>query len=336
MEDAGFEIKYSDFAPGRTSFVASLNSSSSKPSLCFTGHLDVVPLGGAEWTVEPFGADIDGNKLYGRGSTDMKSGVAAMVIAALHFARKPGAKPGIKLIITAGEEVALEGAYHLAQKPEILGTGGALIVGEPTSNVPMIGHKGILWLEATTSGVTAHGAMPEQGESAIYKAARAIARLEHIDFGLEHSLFGKSSLNVGTMSGGININSVPDHAEFGLDIRVVPGQSNDEVYEMVKTLAGDEVSFNKKHDLPPVVTDAEDLWVQKVFEIMRDVTGQEQQLQTAAYCTDASALTPALGGPPTLVLGPGEFDMLHKTDEYCYVSRIEEAVEAYIRICDAW
>jgi succinyl-diaminopimelate desuccinylase len=104
----------------------------------------------------------------------MKAGVAAMVVAALRVAKMPKGEAGITLIITASEETGSQGAYHLAKLGDKLGKVGTLVVGEPTANYPILAHKGSLWLEARTTGVTAHGSMPEQGVNAIYKAVQVI------------------------------------------------------------------------------------------------------------------------------------------------------------------
>src|SRR6185295_17569674 len=147
-------------------------------------------------------------KLYGRGASDMKSGLAAFIVAALKLADELKRGPGVTLVITADEECGCGGAAHLVAKRELLGEVGALLIGEPTANYPLVGHKGALWLEATTRGVTAHGSMPERGDNAIYKASAAISRLRKFDFEAPpHALMGTPTLNVGTIRGGLNVNS---------------------------------------------------------------------------------------------------------------------------------
>ena len=191
LEAGGFSVSYHEFADTRTSLVARIGGTSDSNPLCFTGHIDVVPLGGASWSVDPFAGEIAEGKLYGRGSTDMKSGVAAFFTAALRVSEEVKDGPGLVLVVTAGEETGCEGAYHLAELDGVLGEAGAIVVGEPTSNKPRIGHKGALWLKATTKGVTAHGSRPEDGDNAVYKAARAITQLEDFDFNIaRHDVLG--------------------------------------------------------------------------------------------------------------------------------------------------
>ena len=337
LEAGGFSISYHEFADTRTSLVARIGGSSDTKPLCFTGHLDVVPLGGAPWSVDPFAGEIADGKLYGRGTTDMKSGVAAFVTAALHIADELTKGPGLVLVITAGEETGCEGAYHLAELGGALGDAGAIIVGEPTSNRPRIGHKGALWLKATTKGVTAHGSRPEDGDNAVYKAARAINQLEDFDFNIaRHELLGKPTLNVGTVHGGMNINSVPDLAEIGIDIRTIPDQNHTTLQSQLAGYLGEEVELEPVVDVDGVLTNSADEWVQEVNEVMTGIQGAIPEYETGTGFTDASVLTPAYGGAPTLILGPGDPFMAHKTDEYCVVERIEEAETAYIEISQRW
>lgn len=337
LEDAGFKTGYYDFAEGRTSLVARMGSTGEKPPICFSGHIDTVPLGDAEWSVDPFTAEIDGKKIYGRGSSDMKSGLAAMVVAAIGLAAASKGKINLLLVITAGEETACRGASYLAGLGNVLGKAGAMVVCEPTSNYPLVGHKGAMWLKAYTTGVTAHASMPEQGDNAIYKAARAVEKLRQFDFNIpDHPILGRPTLSVGTIRGGININSVPDKAVIGIDIRTIPGNDNDAVFTKLQSYLGEEATLQRLADVGGVFTDPQDAWIQQVFKIMGPYNEGPLELRGAAYVTDGSMLAPAFDNPPTIFLGPGEPEMSHKTDEFCYVSRIEDAVEAYTEIIKKW
>ncbi len=337
LEEGGFSVTYHEFADRRTSLVARIGGSPDKPPLCFTGHIDTVPLGAAPWSVDPFAGEIADGKVYGRGTTDMKAGVAAFVVAVMQLAPLLSTGPGVVLVITAGEETGCEGAYHMAGLGDVLGQAGAIVVAEPSSNQPWIGHKGALWLTARTTGVTAHGSMPEKGVNAVYKAAHAISKLEDFDFNVARdALLGKPTLNVGSVHGGMNINSVPDLAEIGIDIRTIPEQSHAAIRSHLAGYLGDDVTLSPVIDAQGVLTDPANEWVQDIFGIMSGILGKRPEAHTASYFTDASALTPAYGGAPTVILGPGEAAMAHQTDEYCVVDRIVEAVEAYTQIGKRW
>ena len=338
LSEAGLQIKIHEFGEKRANLIATLDAEKAGPALCFTGHVDTVPLGGALWQRDPFGGEIIDGRVYGRGSTDMKSGVAAFVAATCAAARgerKVGG--GVTLIITAGEETGCDGATELV-KAGILKRGGALVVAEPTSNVAMVGHKGALWLRAVMTGVTAHGSMPHLGVNAAYKAARAVGKLEIFDFNeAPHPHLGKPTLNVGAMRAGINVNSVPDRAEIDIDIRTIPSLPHARVKEHLAAELGDDISMSALVDVPAVWTEPKNAWLADVFAAVHAVTGKEPlPIATVPYFTDASVLKPALGDPPTVVLGPGEPGMAHQTDEYCFVGHIRDAAEIYARLIEVW
>jgi succinyl-diaminopimelate desuccinylase len=334
LQDAGFSCSYHRFGPGRASLIARSGRGGRTP-LCLTGHLDTVPLGDAPWQDDPFQGVVRDGRLYGRGSTDMKSGLAAFTVAATEMARH---EPDLVLVFTAGEETGAEGAAELARAPAELGQAGAILVGEPTSNAPLLGHKGALWLKAHARGVTAHGSMPERGVNAVYKAGHMLTKLENFELDVPtHEVLGRATLNVGTIQGGLNLNSIPDHCELTVDIRTVPGSAHPQLRGRLReALAPDLDDLNVLVDLEHVWTDPSDEWVRSVYSIMEEISGTRPEPGGASYFTDASVLKATYGGVPTVILGPGEPSMAHQTDEYCEVARIDQAVEAYKRIIDHW
>lgn len=337
LEAAGFAIELIPFGEGRAQILARLGGSSDKAPLGFTGHIDTVPLGARVWSMDPFAAEIVDDKLYGRGSSDMKSGVAAFVTACVALADRLANTPGVLLVITAGEETGCSGAEALVREHASLGKVGALVVAEPTGNRPLVGHKGALWLEAETQGVTAHGSMPEKGVNALYKAARAVRALQEFDFNVaRHDVLGAATLNVGTMHGGLNINSVPDRAAIGIDIRTIPAQSHAQIREQLESYLGQEVVVRTLLDVKSIWTDPAHPWIREASQIACSVEGVDDKIEAAPYFTDASVLTPALGSPPTVIMGPGELALAHQTDEYCLVSRIERATEIYSQLIRKW
>ncbi|MBC7578347.1 MAG: M20 family metallopeptidase, partial [Tardiphaga sp.] len=329
-----------EFAPRRSTLVARIGGSPVKAPICFTGHVDIVPLGSVPWAHAPFAAEIVDGKLYGRGSSDMKSGVAAFTVAAIALADQIRNTAGVTLVITAGEETGCEGAFDLVNRADaaaILGSAGALVVAEPTSNEPLVGHKGALWIQASATGVTAHGSMPERGDNAIYKIARAALALENFAFETEpHALMGQGSLNVGTVRGGLNINSVPDAAEIAIDIRTVAGQDHRQIWGCLCHRLGDQIALKTLLDVGSVYTRPDDPWMQSVTALCQAHLDQPIAPKTVSYFTDAAALRAPMGNPPTVILGPGEPQMAHQTDEFCYVERIAQAEQLYREIILAW
>ena len=335
LEGGGFEVRLVDMPGDRASVIARHGRPGAGKALAFTGHIDVVPLGTRAWARDPFAGEVDGDHIVGRGSSDMKSGVAAFVTAALEAAARGDGKE-VVLIITAGEETGCEGAESIVAAG-LHGAPGALVVCEPTANAPFVGHKGALWLKAVLAGITAHGSMPERGDNAVYKAARAVNRLSCFHFGVPpHPVLGAPTLNVGSLHGGININSVPDRAEIQIDMRTTPGLDHNALRERIKAHMEEEATIETLVDLPGIWTAPEDPWAASVAEIAARVTREPRAVKAATYFSDASIFVPAMGGPPTLILGPGEPALAHQTDEWCSVERVRQAHSIYSEMIAAW
>ena len=337
LKNAGFGVKYHEFAPDRTGLVAIKGGCEGKKPLCLAGHIDTVPLGTAPWQQDPFSGGIFHDKLYGRGSSDMKSGIAAIITAAVELADRLDGTAGLCLILVAGEETGCEGSAYLAGLEGETGEAGALIVAEPTGNLPVIGHKGALWLRVVTQGITAHGSMPEKGDNAVIKAAAAVMKLNQFDFGVPpHPHLGKPTLNIGTIAGGINVNSVPDEAVIGIDIRTIPGMDHKVLVRQLREYLEPGIGFSSMKNAKGLWTDPSHPWIQEIYDILTPVTGSKPGIETAPYFTDAGFLAPAFGNIPTVIMGPGEASQAHQTDEYCYVERIHQAVEIYMSIVIKW
>jgi succinyl-diaminopimelate desuccinylase len=337
LEGAGFAVRYHEFAESRTSLVATLGGNAGKPPICFTGHIDTVPLGASAWSRDAFAGETDGDRLYGRGSTDMKGGIAAFVTAAVELAPLLGRTPGLVLVITAGEEVGCEGARYLADH-KLIDRAGAIVVAEPTANYPYVGHKGLAWFEVATRGVTAHGSMPEVGDNAILKMAKVIGDLEGFRFPIaSHAIMGQPTINVGTIRGGLNTNSVPDEAQITVDTRTVPGIDHVHLCKSLEALLAPRgASVRKIVDVPSLYTDPDDAWVQQVYETCAPLLGGRPTPRTITFSTDGADLKRGFGGPPAVILGPGEPKLAHQTDEWCSMARIEQSVDLFRTLMRKW
>lgn len=337
---AGFEVKYHEFADARTSVVATIGGNQEKPPICFTGHIDIVPLGMAAWSKDPFTGETDGDRLYGRGSTDMKSGIAAFVVAAIKLAPFLKNSPGIVLVLTASEEVGCEGAKYLADA-KLLDRAGAIVVAEPTANYPYIGHKGLMWVEIETKGKTAHGSMPEEGENAILKMGKVIDQLEHFDWKHEcgvdcHHVMGKPTMNIATIHGGLNTNSVPDSVKLTVDVRTVPGIDHVHLCHSIQSLIGDMGHVRKLVDTPTLYSEPDE-WIESVYEAATPFIDSRPAPKTIMFSTDGADLKRGYGGTiPTVILGPGQPELAHQTDEWCSVQRIDQSVEIFERVMREW
>ena len=330
LRKAGLEVETHEFAPGRPSIVARKRGSTDAKPLAFTGHIDVVPLGEKPWTAAPFAGEIRDGKLYGRGASDMKAGVAAFVAATIgETLNDAPLKRGITLVITAGEETGCEGAFHLARNG-LLGRSELLIVAEPSSNLPIIAHKGSVRLRITAKGKTAHSSMPELGDNAIYKIAEWIRRIEAHKFAVPpHPLLGGTTASVTTVFGGQNINSVPDSAGFTVDFRTLPSHGHPQLIADVQKLCGDGAIIEVVTDFKGFATEPDAPIIQPLMDLLETRLGRRPKPTGAPYFTDASALVPGFDNVATVVLGPGEAAQCHQTDEFCYVHQIEDAFNIY-------
>jgi succinyl-diaminopimelate desuccinylase len=334
LSDARFDITMLPFVNGRVNLVARLGAGAAPP-LCFSGHLDTVPLGDAAWSCDPFGGEIRDGRIMGRGTSDMKAGVAAFVCACLDETEFLRGGPGVVLALTSAEETGSEGAFDMVRRGQP-GKVSGLIVAEPTRNQVKIGHKGAFWLRAQVSGVTAHGSMPHLGVNAISKAVEAIARVQGLAIGdAKGAALGAPTLNVSRITGGSNINSVPDHCEFLMDIRSNEHMRHADVLGLLTAALGD-VQIEVLTDLPGVYTDPNDPFVRCVVDVTRRVTGDTTAPGTTSYFTDAAAFCARPDAPPCVILGPGNPDMAHRTDEYCDVAMIHQAVDLYRDLIRVW
>lgn len=250
------------WAPNREQLIARVGGNG--PPLTLVGHVDTVPADPADWSVDPWAGASDGNRLVGRGSSDMKSGIAAMVTAVVGHLRRPHECRGIQVVLTAGEETGCQGAMEIPSSA--LRPGGPLLVGEPTSNALVPAHKGALWLRLQARGRAAHGSSPELGDNAVVRLARAVTAVHDVSTWPSDERFGPVTANVGKLWGGLQPNVVPDFAELLLDLRTVPGVDTEQLRERVKTLAGEGITVTDLVDLPLIDTDLDDPFV----ELVRD------------------------------------------------------------------
>jgi len=334
------ETEFVNWAPNREQLIARFGGNG--PPLTLTGHVDTVPADAADWSVDPWAGVSNGNRIVGRGTSDMKSGVAAMVSAVVGHLRRSHRCRGIQVVLTAAEETGCQGA--MAIPASALRGGGPLLVGEPTGNALVPAHKGALWLRLTARGRAAHGSAPELGDNAVVRLARVATALHDATDWPTDERFGAVTANVGKLAGGAQPNVVPDSAEVLLDLRTVPGVDPARLRELVKAIAGEDITLSDLVGLTLVDTDLDDPFVGLVREALAVNGLPDEPASPARYFTDASALIGLLGGRaagepasvPTVILGPGEPDQCHVVDEWCRLDRVDQAVEVYSSILAAW
>ncbi len=342
LQAAGLEVELDRFAEGRANVVARWRGSGGEPALLLNGHLDTVPVQREQWRHDPHAAIVEGDVLHGRGSVDMKGGVAAMAMACAALARS-GVRLKRDLIFagTAGEEVDCCGSQRLAERG--LGPVGALVVGEPTRLQVVTAHKGALWLEIATAGRAAHGSMPDQGRNAIAGMAWIIEGLQEYSPDYRpHPLLGLPTVNLGTIHGGTKVNIVADRCVLTADLRSVPGQDHAVLLREVRDLAASAVAAESGvtaqvrvlADRPPIDTPEREPLVGTALEVAGQALGGSPEPRGVSYFSDASVLTPALG-VPTLIFGPGDERLAHQVDEHTTLSSVAAAARFYTALAQA-
>ncbi|MCE5202820.1 MAG: M20 family metallopeptidase [Actinomycetia bacterium] len=336
LRGAGADVIVDTLSPERASLVA-LAGPRTRPPLVLSGHLDTVKADKGAWTFDPWSGTCADGHVRGRGSSDMKGGVSALVSAFERYLRQTAEPADVCLVLTAGEESGCLGALHLLEAP-LIPAGGPLLVAEPTACRLATGHKGALWLRVTSHGVAAHGSRPDLGRNAITPLARIAVALAERALPGEHPQLGKVTANVGTIEGGTATNLVPSHATLSVDIRTVPGVEPDRLIETVRSFAGpaEDVTIETIVTFAPVYSDPDGPFVSLMAEACRAVQGRVVPSAPLTYFTDASVLVPRLGCPEVAVLGPGDPDLAHAVDESCSAHDILEAAAIYHSVLEKW
>ncbi|HEY8370330.1 MAG TPA: M20 family metallopeptidase [Thermodesulfobacteriota bacterium] len=314
LRDLGFDVRVVEAEPGRPNVIAHKGGTGRGPTLLFNGHMDVQPAASG-WTRDPFGAEIEGSRLYGRGSVDMKAGLAAMVFAADALERA-GIRLAGDLVITAvADEVSggHKGTGFLVR--ERLVSADMAVIGEPTGEQVNVCHRGALWVEIEVVGKSAHGGRPWLGVNAVSKMAKLIRAIESdLLPGLQsrtHPLVPPPTINFGTIAGGTKFNLVADRCVLQLDRRLVPGESIDSALREIEATcaavrAADPEAWSYEVREVMRVTPGEispDAPIVRACQrAFREVTGREAGIGATAGFEDAHFLLDA--GIPTAMFGP--------------------------------
>ncbi len=341
LSKMGFKTKTVLSPKGRCNIIAERRWGKSGRTLVFNGHLDVVPAGDPSlWKYPPFQGRFYKGRIYGRGASDMKSGIAAFIhaISMIDCSRIRLQQGGIILHLVSDEEShGHQGTGFLTRTGEI--RGDAALVGEPTDLQPVIAHKGALWIKISTLGKSAHGAKPHRGVNAIEKMAKLVDRLNSIPLDREHPLLGKPTLSIGTIRGGTKINIVPDRCEIEVDRRMSPSEKKEEVLgeikEILESLRLRDPLFRYRMEeidfAEPSEVDPEEEIVRTGVEAIEEVTGKKPLLSGFSGFTDSRFYINQCH-IPTLILGPGETDQSHTTDESVKVDALVHAAHIYALI----
>jgi succinyl-diaminopimelate desuccinylase len=337
----GLECRLDSVAEGRPNLIVRVPGTGERPALLLSGHTDTVPPGEAPWDHDPFSGDLVDGTIWGRGTVDMKAGVAAMLVAMAALARRGWRPKGdLRFVGTVDEEVSCLGARHLLRTGGLEGVGW-IVIGEPTNLDVVPAHRGAIWLEIVAHGRTAHGSMPHLGVNAILHLAELLRWLVERRFPYTpHPLLAPPTINVGTIAGGVKTNVVPDRCVATVDLRTVPGQDHAAIVEEVRDLAAELVStapglridVNVGNDMPPLETAADHPLVQTAQAAVADVLSVSPPVRGAPYYTDGGVWVGT--GIPIVIVGPGDDRLAHQPNERVETTQVLRAVRGYLALVE--
>ena len=297
-------------------------------------------------TIPPWTPTIEGRRLYGRGSCDIKGGLAVMLHALSRLIdERPRGRPTIVVAATVNEEYGFSGAKALVLRWQgesrlLARAPDAVIVAEPTELNVVVAHKGAVRWRLHARGRAAHSSRPGQGDNAIYRMARVLAALERFQKEVaprlgEHPRCGRPTLSVGTIQGGISVNTVPDECVIEVDRRLIPGEDPVVAYQAICDYVADATANDPLvvHDPPflsgPGLSDRHNLpFAERLLAAAR-VSYAKAGAIGVPYGTDAAVISAA--GPPTVVFGPGSIDQAHTADEWIDLDQLSAASETLFR-----
>ena len=320
--------------------------------LVLSGHTDVVPVDGQDWTSEPFTATIRGNKLYGRGACDMKGFIACaltLLPQAVKLSNAGQLRRPLHLALSFDEEVGCLGAPLLLADLKARGiTPDHCIVGEPTNMAMVVAHKGIAVYRCRVHGKSAHSSLTAQGVNAISYASRLIGYVDELAEEISYrsdndAMFDVpySTLSVGTIKGGTATNIVPNLCEFTFDYRNLPHMTQDDILAPIaakvaelstqmQARAADTGIELLQEESVPAMTDNDSAELQALIIAL---TGDDTR-HKVAYATEGGQFTNS--GIPTIICGPGSIEQAHKADEYVALSemvRCDEFLQKLLNSC---
>jgi succinyl-diaminopimelate desuccinylase len=348
MRSFGWEPLITEVAPGRPNVVAVVEGGGGPGrTLAFEGHTDVVTEGDpGGWSVDPYGGEIRDGRLYGRGSADMKSGVAAMLhgVRALQLA---GPFPGRVLVCAlVDEEGLMLGAKHFAGTDLARGVDGAIIC-EPEEGEICTSAKGAVRIRVDLLGAMAHGAMPQHGRNPLPAAGRLLVALAALQDELQkahpaHEHLGEVYVTPTVSRAGSleQINVIPGGASVAVDVRTIPGVDHAALVERVRALAaeagapdGVTSQLTVVDDRPCVEIATDHPLVAALAAAHTEVVGEPARYGGVPGATDGTILTRD-AGIPTVVYGPGGKWIAHQADEFVEVADIVRCAHVYAAAAD--
>ncbi|MBI1247292.1 ArgE/DapE family deacylase [bacterium] len=345
--EIGVEFERIEVAPKRDNLVAALPGKADK-IVVLEAHQDTVPIEGM--TVDPFGALRIENRIYGRGACDVKGGMAMCLAVLSRLKKKPSENlPTVLVACSVNEECGFTGATHLAnfwnegRSKLISRLPDAVFVSEPTLMNVVVAHKGVIRWRCHALGRATHSSNPSLGDNAIYRMAEVLQAIREYEATIlanttEPGQLGPPTISVGTIQGGVSVNTVPDQCTIEIDRRVLPGESQEAIRQEVIDFIAARVDNPDKvqHDAPYMsspglpLSDTSQKLAQQIAQVAARFDVNSQPVQVA-YGTDSPAYYSV--GIPSVVFGPGSLVQAHTKDEYIEIEQLEKATDILEAVC---
>lgn len=324
LSDWGFSVTQEEIQPGRPNLIARAPGSPDRSRVLLAPHLDTVGIIGM--TIDPFSGEEKDGCIWGRGSSDTKGPMAAMLIALRECKEQLAELPiAVDFAAFMGEESSQWGSKDFATK--YASDYSFAIAGEPTSLDVVHANKGSLWATLKATGKAAHSSKPYLGDNAVLKLARSLdylnRKLGNRLATYDHPILGHATINIGTLHGGTRPNIVPDHAESLIDIRTTPpldqeGGALPLLREMIET-AKLPITISQATESPSMETDVTNPFIQTLLKCSLTT-----KAVGAPWFSDAAHLSAA--GIPSVCAGPGSIDQAHTCDEFIRIKDLEAGV----------
>lgn len=334
--------KIDRFDNNRANLIAEIGEGKNDQVLAFEGHQDTVAVTDSnKWEHKPFEAYIAEGKIYGRGSADMKSGLAAEIITFIELTKAEFPIKGkVRLIVTAGEEFGTPGAKRLVVS-NVVKNVTAMVVGEPTGGQVVYAHSGSLNYQIRSYGEAVHSSTPENGINAIIGLSKYInVETSLFDKEPKDPFLGTVKHSVTLIKGGEQANTIPDYAELTGNVRSTLSSNNDHLIQLIKNavekinrVTDYHLEFSLIHNFQPVETDPKNQFVQLVKNIAsEEYSDRKIDLATINGATDASVFIKSNPKMAVVVFGPDTWEIAHQINEYTTLDSFYRTIQSYMEI----
>lgn len=341
----GIESQLVELEPGRSNLVAEIQNGASDKVLGLSGHMDVVKAGNHDlWQHDPYAAEIVDGKLYGRGATDMKGGLMALVIAMIHAQEQQNFNGTIRLLATVGEETGEPGARQLSELGYADDLNG-ILVAEPFNNRILYMHGGSYNYRIKSHGVSAHSSTPQKGQNAIQHLRDFMvaiqAKLDPIIANYENKQLGRTIHSVTLIEGGVQLNSIPEYAEYQANARTIPEFDNDKLTALIEETVeelngldkGYQFEFELLADMPTVVSDPES----ELIQVIHEVSHQDNiELIALPGTTDTAQFQRNNPNMDVAIYGPGDVNIAHQLNEFIEVDDYLAFIPTFVKIIEGY